>query len=343
MCNPGTVDISDIFNKYNGLRNFLERFCSPVARRDLKLKKVAADKAKRRAKLQASLSTEGQERLWAEMKHEFETTEIGIRELARKFGQKSHTTVLRRQQKEGWRKDPNMIAANVATNSVIDMVLAAGADGELGGAQSGASGANPPVPLAPPFSNLDDVLEETTKKEPPRTIGELAVADQAGAVRAGKRMAAVQQQQILKEIAKSDQIIAFGTTLIDQLSILISSSDEDLVRQIASRLRMVGSKTESLSGLVRAAVATVDKGLAIRRKALSMEAKLLPNAAGAGGEDPPEQVKEVLTTLSMEKMMELRRAAAMLNQEVALTRPATEADALEGVAEEILEGALPQT
>ena len=277
-----------------------------------------------------ALSKGAADKMWAEMRREFESTEIGIRELARKYGIRSHTTVLRHVNDEDWRKQPAEIAANIATEGVIDTLLAASSVAKSGSA----------APLQGPPGNIKDTdgSSDSSNKRTGFEAGPLAVANQSGAGRAGRRMALVQQEQLLKEIRVADQVLDVSTRMLTMLMEVMQ--EEDLLRanQIVSRFSAIGGKTESFSGLVRAATAALEKGVTMRRRALNMEGKLGLGAAGTGqnGGDIPEQVKTLLPTLSTTELLELRRAATMLNKQIQNAAPVAEQNVIEGVADAIL-------
>jgi uncharacterized protein YjcR len=61
------------------------------------------------------------EAFWQTLRQEWETTDVGFIALARKHGISSVTTVKRRQAKEGWSKDQEVIAARRSlANAVLD-------------------------------------------------------------------------------------------------------------------------------------------------------------------------------------------------------------------------------
>lgn len=276
-----------------------------------------------------ALSPGAMKKMWAEMRGEFETTEIGIRELARKYGIKSHTTVLRRVEAENWKKQPGEIAANIATEAVIDKVLATD-PAPLPGSQGAPKNHQEK-------SKDQDSIRNKANPETGVYAGPLAVADQSGAVRAGRRMAMVQQRQLLKEIEVADQIIGLSTEILTMLTAVLKEEDLTKANLIVSRFSAIGGKTESFSGLVRAATASMDKGITIRRRALNMEAKLgVGNQMPGAAADTPDQVKKMLPALSTDQLLELRRAAAIMNKQIQAAAPADVHQTIDGVADAIL-------
>lgn len=277
-----------------------------------------------------ALSDDAQAKLWAEIRREFETTPIGIRALARDFGIKSHTIVLRKVQSEGWRRQTEMISAHIATEGVIAVLTeqAAGPAGPNTGPQPGAAD-------HAESSELVGNLGETTKRREGVEAGPLAVADQGGAVRAARRMAQVQQAQLVKEINLADQAINLSTQMLGMLQQVLVEEDLLKASAIVRRFSAIGSKQESFSGLMRSAVGGLEKGIMIRRRALQMEGKL---GLGQGaGEELPEQVRAMLTTLPTEELMKLRRAAEVMNREIENSRPQNEGEVIEGVASALLD------
>jgi hypothetical protein len=286
---------------------------------------VAAKPKSAKKRALKALSPAATKKMWAEMRTEFETTEIGIRELARKYGIKSHTTVLRRVETENWKKQPGEIAANIATEAVIDRVLAADSSAEK-------------TTQKPP-ENAKDQEKKRDSANPATGVfaGPLAVADQSGAVRAGRRMALVQQRQLLKEIEVADQVIGLSTDILSLLTAVLKEEDLAKANLIVSRFSAIGGKTESFSGLMRAATASLDKGISIRRRALNMEAKLgIGNQMPGAAADAPEQVKKMLPSLSTDQLLELRRAAAIMHKQIQSAGPIETAQTIDGVADAIL-------
>jgi hypothetical protein len=65
------------------------------------------------------------------------------------YGFKSHHIVLRRQQSEDWRKQPELISANLATEAVIDTLI--GPETPAAGATAGAQRTSPAAEDAGPM------------------------------------------------------------------------------------------------------------------------------------------------------------------------------------------------
>ncbi len=270
------------------------------------------------------------QRLWAEIREEFETTDIGLRALAKKYGIKSHATIKRRVDSENWRRDVPSVAAHIATQNVLQSLENEPA---LGGSQGGSS---PPVEQPPESQNHAEKIGETVKSEvvekggsqggssPPFKPTSLAISEQVGAIRAARRMATAQEQQLLREIELANATIGISASMIQMLNTAITTEDPAEATKIISRFKALGGKMESFSSLLKAALAGVEKGVAMRRKALGMEPRggiPAPGAGAAGQAELPEQVQQMLPALSTEQLMELRRTAAMLNEKMRLAQP----------------------
>ncbi len=278
-----------------------------------------------------ALSDKALEKLWSEMRLEFETTPIGIRELARKFGLKSHTPLLRKVQAESWRKQPDLMSAHIATEAVIDVLAS-----REGGADRSKSGPKPGAADHPDVEQVAENSGEIANSRPGSVAGPLAVANQAGAVRAARRMAQVQQNQLLKEIALADQAIDMSTQMLTLLKAVLVEEDPVKAALIVARFSAIGSKQESFSGLMRAAVGGLKDGIAMRRRALQMEKTLGLDKSATQGE-LPEQVRSMLPNLTTAQLMDLRRAGEVMNKQIEMTRPRADEQVIDGIADAILD------
>jgi hypothetical protein len=308
-----------------------------------------ARKPKKTAKTRAmgAVAQAAVAKMWAEIRQEFETTPASIRDLARKWGIKSHTTVLRRVQQEGWVKQPEVIAAGIATEGVITEMLDAESPSEPAQKTSpehhDADTKIDHASTSKVSGNILDIAINQTAARPAKTGGRIeAAAEQRGAVRAAERMALVQQRQALREVAMADRILDLSARVIAQLQTMMESEDLIEVQRTINRLTAFGEDTESFSGLLRTAIMGIKEGVNLRRRAIGMDLRQQRNtstdAVPVSAADLPEQVREMLPTLSTEELVELRKAAVLMGKKLQIAAAPEAVNTIDGLAEAILEG-----
>lgn len=279
-----------------------------------------AAKPKAKAKRSKGGIKAAEARLWAEMQEEFETKGTGVRELARKYGIKSHASVVRRinDPDKPWKRDEASISAHLATEKVLESLdqkdkLAAAANSQA------EPEANQPV------TTKDQVkTEEISTGEPLLTAGSLALAEQKSTVRSATKLAIQQAAQLEREIEVADLTLETSTRMLKMLKTLMETEDMDKIADVMSRFNAIGGKMESFSSLIRAAVTGVEKAVTMRRKALGMDQVLKgtnPNTSPLIPQELPDQVRNIMPGLSTEQLIEMRKVSALLNRQLALQRP----------------------
>jgi hypothetical protein len=296
-------------------------------------------------------------KMWTEIREKFETTPASIRDLAREFGIKSHTTVLRRVQNENWTKQQAPIAAHIATEGIISEVLHASAPAASAGRGAGTVPAiESPKPEPDEAQKTAELNHHSTSKnqeissvvsEKPklgRPLGGMSAetaAEQRGTVRAAERMALVHQRQALLEIELADQALHLSGRVMQVLQTVIDTEDLGEAQRLINRFGAFGEDTESFSGLLRTAIMGIEKGVNLRRRAIGMEVRMGRNTSiettPITSADLPEQVREMLPNLSTEELVELRKAAVLMGKKLEAAAPVEAQNTIEGLAEAILE------
>jgi hypothetical protein len=276
---------------------------------------MARPKKLKRDEIQAA-----EQALWERIRFDYETKGTPLRRLAREYDIKSHATIVRRVELEGWTRSVEAMSAHFATEAVLDHLLEAQQQAET-------SAQKPAQPKPDKISNNPEKMEISANRQPVENVVETIDrrdSEQKPAITAAKKLASAQQRQLMMEIQTADLVIGSSAKLIKVLEKIMTMEDPvEIIRELMP-FQMVG-KMESFSGLMRAAISGVKEGVSLRRRALGMEQRAgygqSTAVSGVTNEDLPEQVRDLLPNLSTDQLLELQRTAAMLNKKMEISGP----------------------
>ena len=258
---------------------------------------------------------------WVAVRHEYETTDISVRALQRRFGIKSDTAIIRRRDKGNWRKDQHAIAARLVTEAVADMAADGKNAGEIGKYKSinTIEGSATPVPnpaeaLHTPHTTAAHIESEPahTPNSAPPTRQQLRDRtrdrEDETVVNRARSMAQIQADAIREQLENATKMRALGLAIAESLAIAASSPDVEQ-RQAAQRaLLSINPDKETFAGLAKAAQSLLDGSTAMQRKVLGMD-RPLGSTGGQGGPQVTRPVGELLKRLSLESLMKMREVA----------------------------------
>jgi hypothetical protein len=246
--------------------------------------------------------------MWRHIRETYETTEISYEQLAREWGMKSKTTIIRVAQREGWRKNVQRIADDMARAAVA---LDAEIDGEKAKSRHRSRNFSETPPgidpqkIEPITTKTLDTLTGTTADTRAQDTEDLDVA-------VAVNLAKLQAEATRRHLAHARMVADIGVALVGHIYTLLSSTDPDAVGDSRMRLLTINPDKETLASLMKVAATMVESGSNMQRRALGMD-------KGAVVQDakPAQPMERVLQALSPDTLMGLRRAA----QEVARLPP----------------------
>jgi hypothetical protein len=235
---------------------------------------------------------------WPLIRAEYETTGISLRALAARHGLKSHGTILRRIKEENWERDVGAIAANTATDAILDH-----------------EEARAPFPPRDPNGQVHRLTapELLALPAPPRPLAEPG----AEKVRQGQRMGRMQAQQQQNELGAGATMMDVGATILHYAHIVLTSEDMLDIKRASDRLGLDEIASGGMPGMVRAALALIDGGVKLRRAGLGMApsglTRVVKGAQPLGGmigdEAIPDHVAKTVSTLGLATLQTLRDTA----------------------------------
>jgi hypothetical protein len=264
---------------------------------------------------------------WPLIRAEYEQTEIPLRQLAAKWGFRSHGTLSRRIKEEGWQRNVAAIAASMATAEVLDNA----------GADEGAQHERPPAPERAPdpgkrrlgFGNPEGPVDPHLLVNAPSSRERRAIPvsfdldpedDPDEQLSQAKRIGRLHALQVRAELAGGARMISLATRISYLIEIIMWSEDPAEIRDAKNRLTAISAEGgEGLPSLLRAATSTFIEGVKLRRASLSMPAVALPRGGGLrdkpiGADDIPDHVKRMMGKLDTDTLRSLRDAAAAMKQ-----------------------------
>lgn len=309
---------------------------------------------------------------WDAIRRDYETTPVGWTTLACRYGFKSKTSIRRRAQREGWKRDVQAITERLMTRAIaadgqtIDGEYAIGPDaceacvegvwtggctpekpasgpdsGETvqGGAQYNHNGRAPPAQQgvqggaqeggaqspARGCADLNDSLRaggnvvvlpvqgKSTSQHFQRHEADAEVVQPGGVfddddVSVATGLADLHVRAVREQVRAANRLMNAGEVLIERITTVLNSLDEDKVRDAARRL-ILNPKTDSLHAMISAATKLIDTAVSIKRRALSMDnlkGGVQPSVEAAG---LTPRVRAVLDQMDPKALMSLRNAA----------------------------------
>ena len=174
---------------------------------------------------------------WPQIRQQYETTDISIRQLAMQRGLASKTTLVRKIREEGWTRN----IASIATH--LSLVHVAG-------------GGEPP----PADGEAEKIDGDTLRRE----------ADAAFFLTA-RNLASMQSRRVLRQVEIAEEIQAAARAIVRRIA-GVMTDDEDMVAHHIQRLSSLCPDGEKLATLVKSAADALDRAVVIERRALGMEA-----------------------------------------------------------------------
>lgn len=287
----------------------------PKARR----KSTASKRAKAAASRAAREPVRSRTIAWAELRFEYENTDISIRQLAAKFNV-HHTSVLRRKSEEGWRRNVAQVAAHIAERGFVDDVLDGAAIPIGNAARTPQTPRKPLHPdMAPRYQTEAVEAEPVPRDERLKHIEPLPSQEVDKELRDAALIALVQRQHIRQEDAMAIQVMTLSARVLDLLDVIVTSDDPAAVSAAADRLSAISDKNESFSAILRAATSSFKEAAIMRRKAIGLDTLRLnrgesPSNAPIGGSELPKAVVKLLPDLDINSVHALRDVAEKLEK-----------------------------
>lgn len=258
---------------------------------------AAPRKKRRRAKSGKTKVTRRHVNEWARIRTEYETTDTSITELCQRFNIASRTSLIRVRDREGWTRDIKSIAANIVTDDILsENARTAAEQGPIEG----------------------DILRPDSVD--PEAMGPMLTnyGMPGGNHRAQARVLAdVQRKQVRQEQDIAELGMLISAKVLRALDTILTDDDPAKVTDAADRLGKISKNQESFSSLLRASVGAFKDAVALRRRAVGLEAPTVPKGTAmlpAQSSEIPDEIARVLPRLDIDSLEKLREVSEKLER-----------------------------
>jgi hypothetical protein len=250
---------------------------------------------------------------WAAIREEWETTRIGLNELARKHGISSSTTIRRRRTVENWTKNEAVVASEAILDSFAideppatasadpELPLDAPPPGKMVALNWKPPGDRPQEHLPQPPERLGSTENLTGMSATERLLRTVTEAEDALAIKSRRELIVARTMQ-LSGVLVHESIQALLTSGTNPNPAL---EEARMVRYL-QRLIRLNPDRDSLAGLLTAASKCMDMGVAMERQALA-EAAAAKAAQPKSNEDSYSLIREFISKLDVETAMKMRQ------------------------------------